>query len=156
MCVSVSAGLFVPLCFCYSGSHAGFFERSNCSDHQTSEGQGSSGAQHREEGQGYSLGRKIVSEKHTFTVQSLCVDRTEQSFSTNVSFFLQNAEKQKHKWNIILVYNLEFPLREVVQPGVRGWSPGAGLASRCLVGLNYILKIRLSVYCVPKSSKALI
>lgn len=41
-------------------SHAGLSER-NCSVHETSEGQGSSRSQHREEVKGYPLGRKIVS-----------------------------------------------------------------------------------------------
>ena len=43
--------------------NAGLFERSNCSNYQTPERQVGRGAQFREESQGYSMGRKIVSMK---------------------------------------------------------------------------------------------
>lgn len=55
-----------------TGSHAGLFERNDCSVCQTSEGQ-SSGTQRREESQGCSLGRKIVSEIRTCGLDGISV-----------------------------------------------------------------------------------
>lgn len=48
-------------------SHAGIFERSDCSDDQTAKRKGTSRIQHGEEGQGCALGRKIVSDSHKWT-----------------------------------------------------------------------------------------
>lgn len=54
-------------------SHAGIFERSDCSDDQTAERKGSSRVQHGEEGQGCALGRKIVSQNEYVVACFQCI-----------------------------------------------------------------------------------
>lgn len=61
------------LVFLLRRSHAGLFERRNCSVYKTSERQSSRRIKYREESQGYPLGREIVSVNHKGILYSMSV-----------------------------------------------------------------------------------